>query len=319
MKEATSSHRSLNTVKRYLGLNGEDYWHIDYPVHKKEYDGQHYFLDISKKAGWYQGKFDDEGIYLYQGADGEEYYSVINLAQYTIGSYLLYLKTGEAPWREEFIKHCDWLAANQEEYKGNKGVWINKYPMQTFGLEGEWISSLSQAFGISALTRAYQETGTDKYLTSALQATDVFFVPVSEGGIYREQPSDFVCFEEYTTEEPSCVLNGHIFSLWALYDIIQLVDESSLKSLYNKAVSSLTENISRWDVEYWSRYDLYNKHFNVASFFYHSLHIKQLRVLYRLTGEEIFKKYAAKWVEQKNSLYCRGRALVSKISFRLNN
>ena len=253
MKKAVSSYKSLNTIKRYLGLNGEDYWHIDYPVYQEEYDGQHYFLDISKKASMYHGEFDENGIYLYRGSDGNNYYSVINLAQYAIGSYLLYLNNNMDKWKREFIKHCDWLIDNQEKYFETEGVWVNRYPVKTFDLYENWASSLCQAFGISALTRAYMETGKEKYINGALKAVNIFFVDVSNKGVLREKEKGFICLEEYPTGKPSYVLNGYIFS-----------------------------------------------------------------ILYKLTGMEQFKKYAEKWEGYSNNLFCRGKAFLNKVKFRLN-
>jgi heparosan-N-sulfate-glucuronate 5-epimerase len=316
MKEATNSYKSLSTILNYFGLGKEDYWHIDYPEYDFPYNGKNYFFDISKKATWFEGEFDKNGIYLYKGSDGKNYYSVINLAQYALGAYEEYLKTNEPKWYSEFIKHCDWLVNNQEEFKETQGVWINRYPMDVFNLKHEWSSALSQAFGISALTRAYRETGNDKYLEAAKKAMDAFYKNVKEGGVLF-QKNDFICFEEYTTPTPSCVLNGHIFAIWSLFDMKELVKDEKIENLYFKSIKSLAANIKRWDIGYWSRYDLWDKHYNVASYFYHKLHIKQLRILYKLTDNKVFKEYADKWESRKNNIIFSSYALIRKIIFRL--
>lgn len=316
MKEATNSYKSLSTILMYLGIFKEEYWHLDYKINNFKYNGKNYFWDISKKATWFKGKFDEKGIYLYKGADGENYYSVINLAQYALGSYEEYLRTKELKWKKEFLKHCDWLVENQEVYKTCSGIWMNKYPMKSFNLNGDWSSSLAQAFGISALTRAYLETENQKYLNGAIEASKSFFIKVEDGGVFYEK-DNFICFEEYTTKSNSSVLNGHIFSMWAIYDLLQLTSSLELKKLYDDSVQSLKENLNKWDLGYWSRYDLWDEHFNIASYFYHDLHVKQLKILYILTEEKSFKQYYKKWEKNKNNKFVSLYSLIKKILFRL--
>jgi heparosan-N-sulfate-glucuronate 5-epimerase len=55
----------------------------------------------------------------------------------------------------------------------------------------------------------------------------------------------------------------------------------------------------------------------VASAFYHRLHIVQLRVMYRLTGEELFARVADRWQDYTRSRVDRARALTYKTAFKL--
>ena len=55
----------------------------------------------------------------------------------------------------------------------------------------------------------------------------------------------------------------------------------------------------------------------LASPFYHHLHIVQLEVLYRLTGEEIFHRYATRWDGYRRSRLRRAVALLYKAVFKL--
>jgi len=321
MKEATQSYKSFNTILMYFGLGKDEYWHIDYPEYDFEYNGKNYFWDISKKATLYDGHFDKNGIYLYDGADGKQYYSVINLAQYALGSYEEYLKNGNKKWYDEFIKHCDWLVDNQEKFINCNGVWINRYPMDIFKLKGEWTSALSQAFGISALTRAYRETNNKKYLDSALLAAKSYSLEIEEGGVYFDNKKGFFCLEEYTTTSENCVLNGYISAILSLYDLCEIIKTNEIEYIYLKHIDNLKKSLACWDSKYWSYYNLYSisGERNIASYFYHLYHIKMLKVLYKITGEKTFIEYASKWNrKRKNLLFCIS-ALVSKIFYRLRN
>jgi hypothetical protein len=55
----------------------------------------------------------------------------------------------------------------------------------------------------------------------------------------------------------------------------------------------------------------------VASPFYHQLHIVQLRVMHRLTGESQFARFADRWESYGRSRAKRIRALCYKSAFKL--
>jgi hypothetical protein len=55
----------------------------------------------------------------------------------------------------------------------------------------------------------------------------------------------------------------------------------------------------------------------LASPFYHRLHIVQLRVMHRLTGSEVFARFADRWEQYAASRINRARALVYKGAFKL--
>ena len=55
----------------------------------------------------------------------------------------------------------------------------------------------------------------------------------------------------------------------------------------------------------------------VASRFYHQLHIVQLRIMHRLTGEDLFAQVADRWEDYAHSRRNRTRALCYKSAFKL--
>lgn len=324
MKEATKSYRSINTILQYYGVNHSDYWHIDYRVFNKNEWKELYFWDLRDKYLKFTGVRDENNIPLYLGVDKNYYYSVIFLGHYALGAYQYYKINNCLSAKREFLNICDWLVLSQETYKCCSGVWINKYPMPTFRLDSDWASGLSQAKGISCLVRAYSLTGDEKYISAAIKATNSFDILVEHGGVKTEH-GDFICIEEYTTIGSSNVLNGFIFGVWALYDLTSILDchsvntVNNLVSLRNKYIVSLAENLHRWDCGGWSLYDIWNKHRNVASFFYHDLHVKQLYILNELTGCQIFYDMAKKWEKnKKNKVNCTV-ALCKKLFFRIKN
>ena len=103
-----------------------------------------------------------------------------------------------------------------------------------------------------------------------------------------------------------------------MYDFWQLTDDAAAEKLWKEGVRTLTNNMHRFDSGYWSMYDeapLAMK--NIASSFYHKLHIVQLEVMFKLTGHETFKEYAEKFKKYELSAYKKHRALIEKICFKL--
>jgi hypothetical protein len=55
----------------------------------------------------------------------------------------------------------------------------------------------------------------------------------------------------------------------------------------------------------------------VASPFYHRLHIVQLRIMHRLTGEQKFAQVSDRWENYTRSRANRARAICYKSAFKL--
>ena len=94
-------------------------------------------------------------------------------------------------------------------------------------------------------------------------------------------------FNEYTSEP--LILNGWIFSYWGLRDYALMLDDEQVRNVAEKTLKTIIKTLPEYDLGYWSRYDLTKR---IASPFYHRLHIAQLRVMFDLTGEQVFEIYA---------------------------
>lgn len=96
------------------------------------------------------------------------------------------------------------------------------------------------------------------------------------------------------------VLNGRIFSIFGLYDAA-LLNQDKYKDKLEKTVQTLADNLEKYDMKFWTKYDQSG---NVASPAYHDLHIKQMKIMYELFGEQRFLMFAQKCEKyQKNALY----------------
>ena len=76
--------------------------------------------------------------------------------------------------------------------------------------------------------------------------------------------------------------------------------------------------MAQYDAGFWSLYEMpVDSRSMLASAYYHHLHIVQLRILHRLTGEPIFQQYADRWESYRRSRLNRARAFVRKAWFKV--
>lgn len=280
--------------------------------------GEYYMLFAGKAD--YRGPHDSSGIPLldYHGALGLQY-NPIAIAQYGLGNYNLFCRTREPGRQRKYLAVADWLVTNLEQNHAGLWVWNHHFDWEyRTPLKAPWYSALAQGQGISLLVRAHRETGCAAYLDAAQRAFVSFLKPVDEGGVVSLDERGDTWFEEYIVSPPTHILNGFIWANWGVYDYFLATGESQAWGLFDQAVRTLAANLQRYDVGFWSLYEQSGTWLKMmASPFYHHLHIVQLEILYRLTGEEIFKRYAAKWNSYRRSRPKRTAALGYKVIFKL--
>jgi hypothetical protein len=125
-------------------------------------------------------------------------------------------------------------------------------------------------------------------------------------------------FEDTIVDPSTHILNGFLWASWGVYDYALYTEEEKAGELFDEAVKTLKDNLSQFDARFWSLYEQSGTRMKMlASPFYHSLHIVQLRVMYRLTGEAIFSQYADRWQAYRDSFLKRNLALGYKALFKL--
>lgn len=181
-----------------------------------------------------------------------------------------------------------------------------------------WVSAMAQGEAASLFVRLGVATGDETFAVAALRALAPLDVPVEAGGV-RGSLGGLPFPEEYPTAPQSHVLNGAIFAMWGMHDVGVALDSARWRARFDDHVAALAAAIGAWDVGYWSRYDLFPfaRVVNVASSFYHVLHVDQLTALGRIVEDERVRDAAARFAEQYASRRNRARAFASKAAFRL--
>lgn len=278
-----------------------------------------YYMRFAAKAD-YTACLDDRGVPLldYHGTIGPQY-NPIAIAQYSLGNYNRYCATGSPGRRQKFLATADWLVEHLETNPAGLRVWNHHFDWDYRSpLKAPWYSGLAQGQGISALVRAFMDTGSEVYMQAATAALQPFFHQVADGGVIDIDSRGDVWFEEYLVSPPTHILNGFIWASWGVYDYWLTTREERARELVAQAVHTLLANLDQYDVGYWSLYEQSATRLRMlASPFYHRLHITQLRIMYQLTGEPAFAAYARRWDSYMASRTNRTRALFGKSIFKL--
>jgi len=313
-------------VSAYLlgGKSHLTFWHETPQENPNARPGElgEYYMQFSQKAD-YQGQYDSAGILMldYRGQIGRQY-NPIAIAQYALGNYNLFRQTSEPDRRKKFFLTADWLCQHLEKNDKGLSVWNHHFDWEyRETLRAPWYSGLAQGQGISVLVRAHKESRESqdgRYLDAAKRALASFFTPVSEGGVAFTDERGDLWFEEYIVNPPTHILNGFIWAAWGVYDYFLATQDRSAQDLFARAVQTLLRNLERYDLGFWSLYEQSGTRLPmVASPFYHQLHVVQLRVMHRLTGEDAFARVASRWEEYGRSRRNRTRALCYKSAFKL--
>ena len=195
-----------------------------------------------------------------------------------------------------FISGADWLIRNQDTAGGwpmqilfNKDS--SKYP-GAGELDEGWYGAMAQGHAMSVLTRAWLTTSDAKYSDAAVRAMNIFSMPSQEGGIVAKFLDTLKWYEEYPTTPGSFVLNGFMYSLVGLHDIMEMLQEMGERpeelelatQLWRDGMKSLLTLLPLFDTGSGTVYDL--RHFSMkgsapklARWDYHATHINQLYLL----------------------------------------
>ena len=314
-------YRRISSAYLLPGKSQLTFWHDQPQVNSDASVGRlgEYYMPFVEKAG-YAGPHDGDGIPLlnYHGNIGLQY-NPIAIAQWGLGNFNLFLRSKDERAKTKFLAAADWLMKHLEPNSFGVPVWNHHFDWEyRTPLKAPWYSGLAQGQGISLLVRVAQETGKSQYLEAATQAFTSFSKSIQEGGVVFTDENGDIWFEEYIVSPPTHILNGFIWAAWGVYDFFLATKEKSAQELFNRAVETLRKNLDRYDLGFWSLYELSGTRLPmVASPFYHQLHITQLRLMHRLTGDDVFSQYAERWAAYARSRTKRTRALCYKSAFKL--
>ena len=167
--------------------------------------------------------------------------------------------------------------------------------LKSGGLKAPWYSGLTDGMALTLLCRAYVITGNDTYKSAAALLYESVIKPVSKGGSLITLQNGDLWIEEYvenrlSDEYQSKVLNGMIYATFGVLDYEQtFVTKNQLAPALFKSIKN---NIIKFDLGWWTSYDLIG---TVANLKYHYIHIGLLEDLYKITNDTYYFDLSKKW------------------------
>ncbi len=155
----------------------------------------------------------------------------------------------------------NWLIANAHPVpRENALIWHYKLSnayndVSTQGLK-QWASSFGQAAVLRAFNKAYQDSRDPKYKDYALRAASAYQIPLTNGGFKVPISQDAWFYEEMPVTPLPFILNGHLVSTVALLETYKLYRDPTVLMMAQKGLNAAKILLPRYDLGYWSRYDL---------------------------------------------------------------
>lgn len=316
-------HYYRRIFSAYLGSGKSQltFWHETPAANPRAHTdrlGEYYML-FAEKAD-YDALQDAAGIPMldYRGKIGPQY-NPIAIAQWGLANFNRHAFEHDKNAERRFLLAADWLRDNLETNSFRVPVWHHHFDWEYRNtLKSPWYSGLAQGQGISLLLRAANASGNSDYLDTARAAFESFLNSLARGGVVFTDDNQDLWIEEYIVNPPTHILNGFIWALWGVYDYALVFPESPARDLFNRSVNTLKKNLVLYDTGFWSLYEQSGMKLPmIASFFYHRLHIVQLRIMERLTGLQFFGETADRWEDYAREPLNRARAVAYKSIFKL--
>jgi hypothetical protein len=239
------------------------------------------------------GPIDEVGRPLTAYGGTAAHYNAIVIAQYALAC-VPRARAGDAPSRECLRIQADWLLGQQHTHGDLRGFWLQRFDNEKYpALLAPWVSALAQGNALSALLRAAEILGDERYLGAADLAFTALQRPIGVGGVCWRSGKD-LWLEEYPLEPPGHVLNGAIYALWGALDMARATGRSDAWGMWHVGTATVARHLAEFDTGFWSRYELATP--ELVSVHYHkNIHIPQLQVMHGLTGEPVFAAVAHRW------------------------
>src|SRR4051812_35920041 len=133
------------------------------------------------------------------------------------------------------------------------GVLAWEYVFPIFGGRPPWISALSQATAVEALTRAATKLGRPDLLNVAGAGAGAFAFP-PPAGVRVKLGGGMAWFVLYSFAPRQRVLNAHLDAVAALFDLAQASGDVHTKAAYDAGLLAARRRIRSFDTGVWSKY-----------------------------------------------------------------
>lgn len=237
---------------------------------------------------------DDEGV-----IKSNDVYHPLTVCIYGILNYHHFLKTKDSTYYHRVIEQTNYFRNNKHTQSrfNNQGIGL-PYPFKFHDLDSGWFSGMTQGAALSFILRYKDLTGNHDLDSVLHKIAYLLIQPVENGGCISNADNR-IWIEEYpNSKEAVHVLNGAINGYIGLLEYSKTYPD---KSIYSKLAKQVYDNIvyylPQFNQKNWARYDLGHRMCDPG---YMRLHIYQMKSLYELTGDDLFKRQQILWAAQLN-------------------
>jgi hypothetical protein len=169
------------------------------------------------------------------------------------------------------------------------------YPPE--GLKAPWFNAMSQGLALSFFVRLHRLTRDDVHLRAAEMVFDSFarLGPGRWDAVRPGQGRAWVAYvddrddlwlEHYPKKDPDHVLNAHLHAVIGLYEYWQHTRSREARQLLEGALTTMRERAAQYRRK--GRVSVYGLRSRTNHYRYHVVHVWQLRLLGRMTGDPYF-------------------------------
>jgi heparosan-N-sulfate-glucuronate 5-epimerase len=209
--------------------------------------------------------------------------------------YDLYQMNNNESSKMYFLNNVNWLIDNAVT-KENYSLLQYNFPLPIYSFKPPWFSAMANGLALQVLIKADEITPDLRYLKAAKSLLNAFFIEVQHCGITYKDSEHEWWYEEYASNDKNAkisrVLNGMLFAVLGIYDYYKYTNDADAKLLFDKGVNSIKKEISKYNNNGYSYYDLLGRN---SGHKYHQIHVDLTKKLYDLTCEPIFNKYSELW------------------------
>ncbi len=277
-----------------------------------------YHMDLRGVAGSY-GPPSEAEAWLDLLVARREYVMPVTVLQLGLGAWQRSIDEQDpdrSGWSRVARLVAEWAAVDMDGH----GRFIHHQPMpHTYAIPSGWHSAMAQGLGVSLMVRLGLVDDAARAARSLLEPQYGLISKTEHGPV----------LEEYPAEPRPHVLNGWMWALFGLYDLAHAdgdLDEdlrAAATDAFEAGIASLAAQLPEYETgRGWSTYDRYPHPIqNVASPFYHRLHVEMLRATERLAPyEQLAEEFQAtsdRWEQALGAPLVRATAVARKVGFRL--
>lgn len=222
-------------------------------------------------------------------------YNPVTISQFALSCFSAY-KFRNVEWAKDiYLSQINFLKEKWTEMADGEAAYIYDFEAG-FGMKPGWTSGMAQGLAISALIRHHYDTGDTSVIQLIQSLKRHMMRPKAEGGVVVKSPEGGLWIEEYPSDPSSYVLNGYIYSVFALYEYSKLFpDDEAAKTDLRNALDSLKQSIRYYDTGDWTILDRFPGLHGGANDDYMITHLHQASTLWEITQDAFFRRVAMRW------------------------